>query len=79
MLRNPDRPAEAAVLDMQENSTERKRLKKITDLEKWEIKQVRQTRLLLSSSEKHPGASEDLLSPSDDCSQRTSQGRVPGI
>lgn len=43
MLRNPDRPVEAAILEMQENSSERKRLKKITDLEKWEIKQVPQT------------------------------------
>lgn len=47
MLRNPDRPVEAAILEMQDNSTERKRLKKITDLEKWEIKQVDQTHSLL--------------------------------
>uniref|UniRef100_H3CAR0 ATP-dependent RNA helicase DHX8 n=1 Tax=Tetraodon nigroviridis TaxID=99883 RepID=H3CAR0_TETNG len=40
MLRNPDRPVEAAVLETQDSSTERKRLKKITDLEKWEIKQM---------------------------------------
>lgn len=39
-MRNPDRPIEASVLEMEENSTERKRLAKITDLEKWEIKQV---------------------------------------
>lgn len=39
-MRNPDRPVEANVLEMQENPTERKRLAKITDLEKWEIKQV---------------------------------------
>lgn len=47
MLRNPDRPVEATMLEMQDNSTERKRLKKITDLEKWEIKQVPQTHSLL--------------------------------
>ena len=47
MLRNPDRPVEATILEMQDNSTERKRLKKITDLEKWEIKQVYQTHSLL--------------------------------
>ncbi|XP_029312987.1 ATP-dependent RNA helicase DHX8-like [Cottoperca gobio] len=39
-LRNPDRPVEASMLDMEENPTERKRLAKITDLEKWEIKQM---------------------------------------
>lgn len=39
-LRNPDRPVEAIVLDIDENPMERKRLSKITDLEKWEIKQV---------------------------------------
>lgn len=49
MLRNPDRPVEAAVLDMQDSSMERKRLKKITDLEKWEIKQVLQAHALLPS------------------------------
>lgn len=49
MLRNPDRPVEAAVLETQDSSTERKRLKKITDLEKWEIKQVLQTHALLWS------------------------------
>lgn len=39
-MRNPDRPAEGSVVEMQENPTERKRLAKITDLEKWEITQV---------------------------------------
>ncbi|KAM9335987.1 ATP-dependent RNA helicase DHX8-like isoform 1-T1 [Symphorus nematophorus] len=39
-LRNPDRPAEASILEMEENPTERKRLARITDLEKWEIKQM---------------------------------------
>ncbi|KAK5906281.1 hypothetical protein CgunFtcFv8_002163 [Champsocephalus gunnari] len=39
-LRNPDRPVEAIVLDIDENPMERKRLSKITDLEKWEIKQM---------------------------------------
>lgn len=39
-MRNPDRPVEVSILEMQENPTERKRLAKITDLEKWEIKQV---------------------------------------
>lgn len=39
-MRNPDRPVEASVLELEENPTERKRLTKITDLEKWEIKQV---------------------------------------
>lgn len=43
-LRNPDRPAEATVFEMQDDSAKRKRLAKITDLEKWEIKQVPQTR-----------------------------------
>lgn len=47
MLRNPDRPIEASIVEMQDNLTERKRLKKITDLEKWEIKQVHQTHSLL--------------------------------
>lgn len=42
-LRNPDRPAEAAVFEMQDDSAKRKRLAKITDLEKWEIKQVPHT------------------------------------
>ncbi|XP_034716286.1 ATP-dependent RNA helicase DHX8 isoform X4 [Etheostoma cragini] len=40
VMRNPDRPVEASVGDMEENPTERKRLSKITDLEKWEIKQM---------------------------------------
>lgn len=48
-LRNPDRPVEATVLEMQDGSAKRKRLAKITDLEKWEIKQVTQTRSLLGS------------------------------
>lgn len=39
-MRNPDRPVEASVPEVEENPTERKRLAKITDLEKWEIKQV---------------------------------------
>ncbi len=39
-MRNPDRPVEASMLEIEENPTERKRLTKITDLEKWEIKQV---------------------------------------
>ncbi|XP_035514791.1 ATP-dependent RNA helicase DHX8-like [Morone saxatilis] len=39
-MRNPDRPIEANMLEMEENPTERKRLAKITDLEKWEIKQM---------------------------------------
>ncbi|XP_059180160.1 ATP-dependent RNA helicase DHX8-like [Centropristis striata] len=39
-MRNPDRPAEASVLEIEENPTERKRLAKITDLEKWEINQM---------------------------------------
>lgn len=43
-LRNPDRPVEATVFEMQDDSAKRKRLAKITDLEKWEIKQVPQTR-----------------------------------
>lgn len=33
-MRNPDRPVEVSILEMQENPTERKRLAKITDLEK---------------------------------------------
>lgn len=43
-LRNPDRPAEATVFETQDDSAKRKRLAKITDLEKWEIKQVPHTR-----------------------------------
>lgn len=39
-MRNPDRPVEAGMTEMQEDPSERKRLAKITDLEKWEIKQV---------------------------------------
>lgn len=39
-MRNPDRPFDASVLETQENPSERKRLTRITDLEKWEIKQV---------------------------------------
>uniref|UniRef100_H2SB51 ATP-dependent RNA helicase DHX8 n=1 Tax=Takifugu rubripes TaxID=31033 RepID=H2SB51_TAKRU len=39
-LRNPDRPAEATVFETQDDSAKRKRLAKITDLEKWEIKQM---------------------------------------
>ncbi|KAI3364932.1 hypothetical protein L3Q82_001112 [Scortum barcoo] len=39
-MRNPDRPVEASMLEIEENPTERKRLTKITDLEKWEIKQM---------------------------------------
>lgn len=39
-MRNPDRPVEASMLEIQENPTERKRLAKITDFERWEIKQV---------------------------------------
>lgn len=46
-LRNPDRPAEAIVFEMQDDSAKRKRLAKITDLEKWEIKQVPRTRSAL--------------------------------
>lgn len=39
-MRNPDRPVDPSLLELEENPTERKRLAKITDLEKWEIKQV---------------------------------------
>lgn len=39
-MRNPDRPVEASLVEVEENPLERKRLAKITDLEKWEIKQV---------------------------------------
>ncbi|XP_068438704.1 ATP-dependent RNA helicase DHX8-like [Clinocottus analis] len=39
-MRNPDRPVEASMADAEENPLERKRLAKITDLEKWEIKQM---------------------------------------
>uniref|UniRef100_UPI0037E728E7 ATP-dependent RNA helicase DHX8-like n=1 Tax=Semicossyphus pulcher TaxID=241346 RepID=UPI0037E728E7 len=39
-MRNPDRPAETSMVELEENTTERKRLTKITDLEKWEIKQM---------------------------------------
>lgn len=39
-LRNPDRPVEVTVLDIEEDSKQCKKLTKITDLEKWEIKQV---------------------------------------
>ncbi|XP_016889659.1 ATP-dependent RNA helicase DHX8-like isoform X2 [Cynoglossus semilaevis] len=40
VLRNPDQPTQASVLELEENSSEHKRLTKITDLEKWEIKQM---------------------------------------
>ncbi|KAG7506384.1 ATP-dependent RNA helicase DHX8-like [Solea senegalensis] len=40
IMRNPDRPAEVSVLELEDNPTEHKRLTKITDLEKWEIKQM---------------------------------------
>lgn len=39
-MRNPDRPVEASMVEPEDNPSERKRLAKITDLEKWEIKQV---------------------------------------
>ncbi|XP_029933088.1 ATP-dependent RNA helicase DHX8-like [Myripristis murdjan] len=39
-MRNPDRPINPTPLEMEENPTERKKLAKITDLEKWEIKQM---------------------------------------
>uniref|UniRef100_A0A3B4YQQ3 ATP-dependent RNA helicase DHX8 n=1 Tax=Seriola lalandi dorsalis TaxID=1841481 RepID=A0A3B4YQQ3_SERLL len=39
-MRNPDRPNEVSMLEMEENPTEHKRLTKITDLEKWEINQM---------------------------------------
>ncbi|XP_076008434.1 ATP-dependent RNA helicase DHX8-like isoform X2 [Genypterus blacodes] len=40
-MRNPDRPLEPCIQEeLEENPTERKRLAKITDLEKWEIKQM---------------------------------------
>ncbi|XP_037611623.1 ATP-dependent RNA helicase DHX8-like [Sebastes umbrosus] len=39
-MRNPDRPVEAIMPEPEENPSERKRLAKITDLEKWEIKQM---------------------------------------
>ncbi|XP_058477789.1 ATP-dependent RNA helicase DHX8-like [Solea solea] len=40
IMRNPDRPAEVTALELEDNPTEHKRLTKITDLEKWEIKQM---------------------------------------
>uniref|UniRef100_A0A8C3B2W8 DEAH-box helicase 8 n=1 Tax=Cyclopterus lumpus TaxID=8103 RepID=A0A8C3B2W8_CYCLU len=39
-MRNPDRPVEASMAEVEENPLERKRLAKITDLEKWEINQM---------------------------------------
>ncbi|KAJ3608168.1 hypothetical protein NHX12_025218 [Muraenolepis orangiensis] len=42
VMRNPDRPIDPNLieLEVEENPMERKRLAKITDLEKWEIKQM---------------------------------------
>ncbi|XP_054608608.1 ATP-dependent RNA helicase DHX8-like [Dunckerocampus dactyliophorus] len=40
VMRNPDFPVEAHLLEAEENTSERKRMAKITDLEKWEIKQM---------------------------------------
>lgn len=48
-MRNPDRPTESSMLEMEENLTEHKRLTKITDLEKWEIKQVFSKHILNNS------------------------------
>ncbi|XP_034426608.1 ATP-dependent RNA helicase DHX8 isoform X3 [Hippoglossus hippoglossus] len=39
-MRNPDRPTEANLIEIEDKPTEHKRLAKITDLEKWEIKQM---------------------------------------
>lgn len=74
-MRNPDFPVEAIVMEVEENSTERKRLSKITDLEKWEIKQVephefKDFKLKLNLNPTHL---KQLLPPdSDDRRQRSS-------
>lgn len=39
-LRNPDFPVEVCIVENEENPSEQKRMAKMTDLEKWEIKQV---------------------------------------
>lgn len=42
-MRNPDRPVDLnlnQIAEVEDDNTERKKLTKITDLEKWEIKQV---------------------------------------
>ncbi|XP_019749287.1 ATP-dependent RNA helicase DHX8-like [Hippocampus comes] len=39
-LRNPDFPVEVCIVESEENPSEQKRMAKITDLEKWEIKQM---------------------------------------
>ncbi|XP_077357992.1 ATP-dependent RNA helicase DHX8-like isoform X2 [Festucalex cinctus] len=39
-MRNPDFPVEVCVLETEENPSEQKRMARITDLEKWEIKQM---------------------------------------
>ncbi|XP_051928211.1 ATP-dependent RNA helicase DHX8-like isoform X2 [Hippocampus zosterae] len=39
-LRNPDFPVEVCIVESEENPSEQKRVAKITDLEKWEIKQM---------------------------------------
>ncbi|XP_049615343.1 ATP-dependent RNA helicase DHX8 [Syngnathus scovelli] len=39
-LRNPDFPVEVCVVESEENPSEQKRMARITDLEKWEVKQM---------------------------------------
>ncbi|XP_061611126.1 ATP-dependent RNA helicase DHX8-like isoform X2 [Phyllopteryx taeniolatus] len=39
-MRNPDFPVEVCVVESEENPSEQKRMAKITDLEKWELKQM---------------------------------------
>lgn len=48
-MRNPDRPVDLnlnQIPEVEDDKTEKKKLTKITDLEKWEIKQVEHLSLL---------------------------------
>lgn len=81
-MRNPDRPVEASMIEMQEDPSERKRLAKITDLEKWEIKQVQCHTDSAAQSARLSGPVFSIVFSfnwPDDCSQRTSKGRVSGV
>lgn len=95
-MRNPDRPSNlnlghAPELD-QDDTLERKRLTKISDPEKWEIKQVGfsgfctqfKVMVIVQSLRENTGYFQKSCSniltvclPSDDCCQRLIQRRVP--
>lgn len=82
-MRNPDRPSNLNLGHgpevEQDDTLERKRLTKISDPEKWEIKQVGVAVLRSGSSGNTWVTCQPSLLVLDDCCQRPVEGGVPRL